>query len=88
MFIENIKIQNYKCLSDLEIKNLNVPNGKKGSGLNVLTAENGCGKTSVLEAIDLLKRKEKYFKKVCSKVNASFLINIAEYIRISANSDT
>lgn len=53
LFINNLRIQNFKCFEDESIE-LNVPDGTPGSGLNVLIGENGNGKTSVLEALNLL----------------------------------
>lgn len=57
MYIKKISIKNYRLFSDqsqFEINNLNVPDGTtEGSGLNVFIGENGCGKTSLLEAFSL-----------------------------------
>jgi len=54
MFIKQLQINNYKCFKDITIENLAVPNGVKGSGLNILIGENGNGKTTFLEAINYL----------------------------------
>jgi len=54
MYFKNIKIKNYKCFEDTSIDNLGVPNGEKGSGLNILIGENGNGKTTLLEALNYL----------------------------------
>lgn len=55
MFISKVEIKNYKLFStedNFEIKDFNVPdNSNIGSGLTVIVGENGCGKTTVLEAI-------------------------------------
>lgn len=55
MFISKVEIKNYKLFStedNFEIKDFNVPDGSNvGSGLTVIVGENGCGKTTVLEAI-------------------------------------
>jgi len=56
MFITKIKIKNYRLFSAdkyFEIPEINIPNGSEGSGLTVFVGENGCGKTSLLEAISL-----------------------------------
>lgn len=57
MKIKRIEIQNFRLFnatSPFVIDNINVPNGEKeGSGLTVLVGENGCGKTSILDAIAL-----------------------------------
>jgi AAA15 family ATPase/GTPase len=53
IFIKKLTIQNYKCFENEPI-GLSVPNGSRGSGLNILIGENGNGKTSILEAINYL----------------------------------
>lgn len=57
MFVSNLKIKNYRLFDtndNFQIKNFNVPdNENNGSGLNVLVGENGCGKTTILDAIAL-----------------------------------
>jgi|WetSurMetagenome_2_1015567.scaffolds.fasta_scaffold17783_4 AAA15 family ATPase/GTPase len=53
IFIKKLTIQNYKCFENEPI-NLSVPDGSRGSGLNILIGENGNGKTSILEAINYL----------------------------------
>lgn len=53
IFIKNLITQNYKCFENEPIK-LNIPDGTRGSGLNILIGENGNGKTSILEAINYL----------------------------------
>jgi len=54
MFIKKLQIKNFKCFRDKNLENLGVPNGEKGSGLNILIGENGNGKTVILEAINYL----------------------------------
>lgn len=56
MFIKKITIQNFRLFKSeetFEIDNLNIPNNNEGSGLNLFVGENGCGKTSLLEAFAL-----------------------------------
>lgn len=53
IFIKKLTVQNYKCFEN-EPLYFSIPNGTKGSGLNILIGENGNGKTSVLEAINYL----------------------------------
>lgn len=57
MFISQIVIKNYRLFTSdnlLKIDNFNIPNRtEEGSGLNVFVGENGCGKTSLLEALAL-----------------------------------
>lgn len=54
MFINQLQIKNFKCFKDKTFESLAVPNGEKGSGLNILIGENGNGKTTLLEAINYL----------------------------------
>ncbi|MCL4352905.1 AAA family ATPase, partial [Patescibacteria group bacterium] len=52
---KSIKIQNYKGFVDSGEIKLCVPDGvTSGSGLNIFVGENGSGKTSVLQALNLL----------------------------------
>lgn len=56
MFIKKIEIKNFRIFpgdKNFEIDNINVPNENPGSGLTVLVGENGCGKTTILEALAL-----------------------------------
>ena len=56
MFVNDIEISNYRLYGAegvFRVNGFNVPNGTAGSGLNVVIGENGCGKTSLLEAIAL-----------------------------------
>lgn len=54
MFISSIRIKNFRCFPELQLDDFNVPNGAPASGLNLLIGENGNGKTTLLEAINLL----------------------------------
>lgn len=57
MFVSNLKIKNYRLFNandNFQIGNFNIPdNENRGSGLTVLVGENGCGKTTILDAIAL-----------------------------------
>jgi AAA15 family ATPase/GTPase len=57
MFIKKIAIQNFRLFKSeelFEIDNLNIPdNVTDGSGLTLFVGENGCGKTSLLDAFAL-----------------------------------
>ena len=56
MFIKEIKIKNFKCFGDEETSlEFNIPNGKVGSGLNILIGENNSGKSAVFESIEFLR---------------------------------
>lgn len=54
MFVHALRIKNFRCFAELSLENLNVPDGTPASGLNLLIGENGNGKTTVLEALNLL----------------------------------
>jgi predicted ATP-dependent endonuclease of OLD family len=56
MFIKQIAIKNFRLFKSkeiFEIDNLNIPDNNEGSGLSLFVGENGCGKTSLLEAFAL-----------------------------------
>ena len=60
--IKNIKINNYKCFQNFEIKNF--------KRINILVGNNNSGKTSLLEALALLdpktfKQKNKFIFMIC-----------------------
>lgn len=54
MFIKKLTVKNFRCFTDKTIENLRIPDGTSGSGLNILIGENGNGKTTILEALNLL----------------------------------
>lgn len=58
MFLKRIQINNFKAFGGETEINLHVPNGKVGSGLNILVGKNGSGKTSLLEALDLISEND------------------------------
>ena len=61
IFIKTLKISNYKGFKACEKEDLSdafsvefcTPNGTMGSGLTILLGDNNCGKTTVLDAINL-----------------------------------
>lgn len=65
MFIYNLIVKNYKLFNDeFRILNFNVPdNINDGTGLTTIVGENGCGKTTILDAIacSLLEYKAESF---------------------------
>ena len=68
MFILNLEIKNYRLFKTndtFKINNFNIPdNENEGSGLNILVGENGCGKTTILDAISsaMIDYKAESFK--------------------------
>lgn len=66
MFIQSIEINNFRLFSSkFAVNDFNVPDMEnEGSGLTVLVGENGCGKTSILDAIafSLLEYKKDTLK--------------------------
>ncbi len=84
MFIKNIQIKNFRCFSDQTI-NFNTPdNSNLGSGLNILIGDNGNGKTSVLEALELLTQSRLKTKGTLSVFDFK---NINDEITIVAETD-
>ncbi len=57
MFISTLSVKNFRPFgngSAFTIGNMNIPNAvDEGTGLNVLVGENGCGKTTLLDALVL-----------------------------------
>jgi predicted ATP-dependent endonuclease of OLD family len=57
MFISDIEITNFRLFgaeAEFKINAFNVPDGETpGSGINVFVGENGCGKTTLLDALSL-----------------------------------
>ena len=53
MFLRNLTIENYKLFENkFNIYNFNAPDKVTiGTGLNLIVGENGCGKTTILDAI-------------------------------------
>ena len=77
MHINSLHVKNFKGFS--EEKNslsFNIPNGEKGSGLNIFIGENNSGKSTVLEAIDFIRNGTK--KGLESIHHKNFQGNLAE----------
>lgn len=53
MYLSDIKIEGYRLFKDRQILHLR-------KGLNVLVGENGCGKSTVIDAISLLLNEDEY----------------------------
>ncbi len=59
MFIQKLKIKNFKCFAENEL-NFCLPDGStNGSGLNIFVGENNSGKSSAIEALYFLRNKIK-----------------------------
>ena len=84
MFVNQLQIKNFKCFQDKTFENLVVPNGEKGSGLNILIGENGNGKTTLLEAINYLTLNS---FSVQNKLNISDFQDFKHPIEIIADTD-
>jgi predicted ATP-dependent endonuclease of OLD family len=84
MFVKSLHIKNFKCFTDRTIENIAVPNGSKGSGLNILIGENGNGKTTILEAINYLTLNS---FSVENKLSINDFNNYKEEIKIVADID-
>lgn len=75
MFIRDVNIKNFRCFADLRLSGFNVPTGSPASGLNLLIGENGNGKTTVLEALNLLTQ---------SSYTAGNMIDVGDFTDMSA----
>lgn len=55
MFLKKIEIKNFRLFKDnFILDDFNVPdNNEEGTGLTLIVGENGCGKTTVLDAIGM-----------------------------------
>lgn len=53
MKIKSIDIENFRLFENLKLSNIGIPDGEKGSGITVFVGENGCGKTTILDAVAL-----------------------------------
>lgn len=87
MFISKLSIKNYRIFDNTKehiIDDFNVPNNKdEGSGLTIFVGENGCGKTTLLDAITscVLEYKTEAF-------NVSDMTNPKDITEIKIFSDT
>lgn len=84
MFIKELHIKNFKCFESETIQNLSIPNGEKGSGLNILIGENGNGKTTILEALNYLTLNS---FSVENKLSINDFNDYKEEIKIEAEMD-
>jgi len=80
MFIKSLTIKNFKCFKNETIK-FKTPDGSAGSGLNIFVGENGSGKTTALEAINLLTQSR---LKTKSQLSIKDFNDFEEQIEIEA----
>lgn len=85
MFIRNLHIKNFRCFKDSPFEDLAVPDGKRGSGLNILIGENGNGKTTFLEAINYLTLNS---FSVENRLNINDFEDFQSPMEVIANTDT
>lgn len=80
MKISKVEITNFRLFKDQITLDLNAPDGtNSGSGLTVLVGENGCGKSTVLDALSyaLLSYKSEGFSiEDINDVNSAVTINL------------
>lgn len=68
MFVNKLKLKNFKCFSENEIS-FSMPDGQNvGSGLNIFVGENNSGKSSLIEALYFVRNK---IKKNVKKIGAN-----------------
>lgn len=82
MFIESVKIENFKGFhGDNNILQLKIPDGvTEGSGLNIFVGENNSGKSTVFEIFDFIKDGTK--KDIADLLNKSIPTNTASKLSV------
>lgn len=82
MFIKKIQVKNFRLFPSgkyVEIENFNIPNNtKEGSGLTILVGENGCGKSTILDALAL-----PYISYKADAFNINDINNLKEKVEIN-----
>lgn len=74
MYIENLKVKNFKWFKDLSVK-FSVPNWTSWSWLNIFVWENNSWKTSIMEAMYFLRNKSnKNIKKLWTTDSDTFFV--------------
>ncbi|MDA0910644.1 MAG: AAA family ATPase, partial [Proteobacteria bacterium] len=66
MHIHKVKISNFKGYSDQQLQ-FSIPNGRRGSGLNILVGENNTGKSTIFEAISFVRNGVSDISQVVNK---------------------
>jgi energy-coupling factor transporter ATP-binding protein EcfA2 len=73
--VRDLHVKNFRCFAELKLAGLNVPDGSPASGLNLMIGENGNGKTTVLEALNLLTQ---------SSYTVGNILDVGDFADISA----
>lgn len=75
MFIKELTLTNFKSFTgDPTVMGFNVPNGSRGSGLNIFVGENNTGKSTIFEAVDFLRNGT---KKLPEDIRNKNCVNVA-----------
>lgn len=76
MHIHKVKISNFKGYFDQQLE-FSIPNGLKGSGLNILVGENNTGKSTIFEAISFVRNGVSDISQIVNKnANSSAQVDL------------
>ncbi|WP_263478726.1 ATP-binding protein [Cysteiniphilum sp. JM-1] len=76
MHIHKVKISNFKGYFDQQFE-FSIPNGRKGSGLNILVGENNTGKSTIFEAISFVRNGVSDISQIVNKnANSSAQVDL------------
>ena len=60
MLIKQLEIKGLRSFKNCPAIKFSVPDGKEGSGLNILVGANNSGKSTIIEAINYLKSNNNF----------------------------